>query len=91
MTRNYNRTNFYLFFQLSEMQQTEVLNYLSPEEIENTLYAIDEENDKAIPLSAFVRTDGNFTHGIFSDSYFSGYFLTFSKCGTSGVLAYKYF
>ena len=91
MTKNYNRTNFYLFFQLSEMQQAEVLNNFSPDDAEDTLYAIDEEKDKAIPLSAFVRTDGNFTHGIFSDSYFSGYFLTFSKCGTNGVLAYKYF
>jgi hypothetical protein len=91
MTRNYNRTNFYLFFQLSETQQAEVLNIFSPDDAENTLYAIDEENDKAIPLSAFIRTDGNFTHGIFLDSYFSGYFLTFSKCGMNGVLAYKYF
>jgi hypothetical protein len=95
MTRNYNRTEILSFFELSEREQSEVLNDFSMEisDAECTQYAIILENGQstAIPLNMFMRTNGNFTHGIFSDSYFSGYFLTLSKCGTQGVIAYKYF
>jgi hypothetical protein len=93
MTRNYNRTNLYCFFELSDKQQAEILDKFNFDisDAENTLYAIIEAEDMALPLSAFLRTGGNFTHGIFSDSYFSGYFLTLSKCGTHGTIAYKYF
>jgi hypothetical protein len=95
MTRNYNRTEILSFFELSEREQSEVLNDFSMEisDAEDTQYAIIEESVKstAIPLNMFMRTNSNFTHGIFSDSYFSGYFLTLSRCGTQGVIAYKYF
>jgi len=95
MTRNYNRTEILSFFELSEREQAEVLNNFSLEisDAECTQYAIIEESGKstAIPLNMFMRTNSNFTHGIFSDSYFSGYFLTLSKCGTQAVIAYKYF
>ena len=93
MTINYNRTNLYCFFELSDTQQAEILEKFnfSVSDAEDTLYIIFEAEDMALPLSAFLKTGGKFTHGIFSDSYFSGYFLTLSKCGTSGTIAYKYF
>lgn len=59
-----------------------------------TQYVISKFRDRkeAIPVSLFMRTDGNnFTHGIHSDSAFSGYFITLSRCGQEAVIAYKYF
>jgi hypothetical protein len=96
MTRNYNRSEVLNYFDLSDEQKKEVFdNYFSTiEEAEEDFYVISEFKDKeeAIPLSCFLKThQNNFTHGIYSDSYFSGYFLTFSKCNTEAVIAYKYF
>lgn len=93
MTRNYNRSNIYCFFELPQHSQAEILQDISIEDAENTQYVIFEEDgeETALPLDMFMRTGSNFTHGIFSLSYFSGYYLTLSRCGTEGVIAYKYF
>lgn len=93
MTKNYNRSNIYCFFELPQHSQAEILQDISIEDAENTQYVILEEDgeETALPLDMFMRTDSNFTHGIFSLSYFSGYYITLSKCGTQAVIAYKYF
>lgn len=97
MTRNYNRTYLFSFPELTDDQQRDVLsNYFDSETdaIEDQ-YVIHEFNDRrdAIPVSAFIRTGSgnNFTHGIHADSYFSGYYLTLSRCGQEAVIAYKHF
>lgn len=96
MTRNYNRSYLFSFSELSEDQQRDVMhNYFDElSDAHSTLYVISrfKEMKEAVPVSMFMRTDrNNFSHGIFSDSYFSGYFITFSKCGQEAVVAYKYF
>lgn len=94
MTRNYNRTGIYSFYDLPQYLQDEILQDITIEDAENTQYVILEEDgeETALPLDMFTRTEkNNFTHGIFSLSYFSGYFLTLSRCGTQAVIAYKYF
>ena len=98
MTRNYNRTGIFNFFELTDMEQADMLENFSieREEAEEMQFVISvrgrHENGEAIPLNMFIKTEkNNFTHGIFSDSYFSGYYLTLSRCGTEGVIAYKYF
>jgi hypothetical protein len=93
MTRNYNRTGIFNFYELSQYQQAEILQDMEIAEAEGKSYVIlkEDEEETALPLDMFIRTDGNFTHGIFSLSYFSGYYLTLSRCGTEGVIAYKYF
>jgi hypothetical protein len=96
MTRNYNRSLILSYFELKEEQQIEVLTDFCFERsnAEQDSYIISEfKGEKtAVPLSLFMRTDNNnFTHGIFSDSYFSGYFITLSRCNTEAVIAYKYF
>ena len=93
MTRNYNRTGVFNFNELSQYQQAEILQDMEIAEAEEKSYVIlkEDEEETALPLDMFMRTDGKFTHGIFSLSYFSGYYLTLSKCGTEGVIAYKYF
>ena len=93
MTKNYNRSNIYCFFELPQHSQAEILQDISIEDAENTQYVILEEDgeETALPLDMFMRTNSNFTHGIFSLSYSSGSSLTLSRCATEGVIAYKYF
>lgn len=94
MTRNYNRTLIYSFYDLPENLQEEILQDMEISDADSTSYVIVEDDEEKIPLGLdmFIRTEkNNFTHGIYGMSYFSGYYLTISKCGTEGVIAYKYF
>jgi hypothetical protein len=96
MTRNFNRSEILDFSELSEELQNEVLNNFNFEKSDaySTMYVISKfkGEKEALPLSIFIKTyKNNFTHGIYSDSYFSGYFITFSKCNSECVIAYKYF
>jgi hypothetical protein len=96
MTSNYTRSEIYSYYDLSEDLQREVIdNYYESQEqaSEDNFVIIKFKGEKEVlPLSQFIKTDNNnFTHGVYSQSYFSGYFLTLSKCGESCVVAYKYF
>lgn len=94
MTRNYNRTSIFNFYELSKYQQFEILQDMEESEAEEKSFVIlkEDEEETVLPLDMFIRTEkNNFTHGIFSLSYFSGYFITLSKCGSQAVIAYKYF
>jgi hypothetical protein len=90
MTKNYNRSEIYFFYELSEANQSNLLQCYELEQLETDSFVL--WMGEALPLSQFIRTDNNnFTHGVYSLSYFSGYFVTLSKCGQSCVVAYKYF
>lgn len=94
MTRNYNRTGIFNFNELSEKLQAEILEDRELSDAHSTSYVIIKEDGEktALPLDMFMRTEkNNFTHGIYGMTYFSGYYLTLSKCGTQGTIAYKYF
>lgn len=94
MTRNYNRTSIFQFNELPENLQEEILKDREESDATSTGYVIIKKDDEKIPLplDMFMRTEkNNFTHGIYGMTYFSGYYLTLSKCGTQGVIAYKYF
>lgn len=94
MTRNYNRTGIYNFNELPENLQEEILQDMEESDAQSTSYVIIKEDEEKIPLplDMFMRTEkNNFTHGIYGMSYFSGYYLTLSRCGTEGVIAYKHF
>lgn len=94
MTATYSRTGIFNFNELAENLQAEILQDRELSDAHSTSYVIlkDEDNNKiALPLDMFMRTDGNFTHGIYGMTYFSGYYLTLSRCGTQAVIAYKYF
>ena len=94
MTRNYNRTGIYSFYDLPQDLQAEILQDMEISDADSTSYVIVEEDEEKIPLplDMFMRTEkNNFTHGIYGMSYFSGYYLTLSRCGSEGVIAYKYF
>jgi hypothetical protein len=96
MTRNYNRSYLFSFNELSDDQQRDVMrNYFDElSDAHSTQYVISKFKDQkeAVPLCLFMRTDGNnFTHGIHADSFFSGYYITLSRCGQEAVIAYKYF
>lgn len=92
MTRNYQRSEIYSFFDLSQEQVTRVLDLYHDTEdsAQDDSYVI--LNDEALPLSNFMRTyNNNFTHGVYSDTYFSGYYITLSQDCQEAVIAYKYF
>lgn len=94
MTRNYNRTGIFNFNELSEKLQAEILEDRELSDAHSTSYVIIKEDGEktALPLDMFMRTEkNNFTHGIYGLSYFSGYYLTLSRCGTQAVISYKYF
>jgi hypothetical protein len=94
MTRNYNRSHIFNFNELPDNLQAEILEDREESDAHSTSYVILKEgNDKtALPLDMFMRTEkNNFTHGIYGLSYFSGYYLTLSRCNTEAVISYKYF
>jgi hypothetical protein len=94
MTRNYNRSHIFSFNDLPDNLQAEILEDRELSDAHSTSYVILKEgNDKtALPLDMFMRTEkNNFTHGIYGLSYFSGYYLTLSRCNTEAVISYKYF
>lgn len=97
MIRNFNRSEILNFEELSEELQKEVLKTYSFNDSEDIYYdsyvvSIFKGQETALPLSMFIKTDkNNFTHGIYSDSAFSGYFLTFDSNMSECVIAYKYF
>jgi len=93
MTKAYNRSHIFNFNELPENLQAEILEDREESDAHSTSYVILKEgSDKtALPLDMFMRADSNFTHGIYGLSYFSGYYITLSRCNTEAVISYKYF
>ena len=94
MTRNYNRSHIFSFNELPEQLQSEILEDRELSDAHSTSYVIlkEDSEETALPLDMFMRTEkNNFTHGIYGISYFSGYYITLSRCNTEAVISYKYF
>lgn len=92
MTRTYSRSEIVSYYDLTEAQQSEVIDtyYDTAAEADEDSYVILE--DSPLPLSMFMRTDkNNFTHGIYSTSAFDGYFITLAKSGDCATVAHKHF
>ena len=86
MTRNYERTEVISFYDLTEDQQINALDYDdSAEDVSFVLF-----EGEPLPLNMFMRTDGLFD-GIYGMSYFSAYFVKLSSCGSMAVVADRYF
>jgi hypothetical protein len=91
MTRNYNRSEIYSFSDLPDSLKTYAIRDFDVTEEDTFVIHSFKGWDTAIPLSMFMRTNRNFTHGVFADSYFSGYYVTLSRDNSEAVIAYKYF
>lgn len=95
MTSTYNRSYFYGFNELNEVQQKWIQDTYFDElsDCHSTAYVILKSNkNEPLPLGMFMRTDGNkFTHGIYSTSAFDGYFITLSEDCQECVIAHKHF
>jgi hypothetical protein len=93
MTRNYNRSYIFSFNELPEKLQTEILEDRELSDAHSTSYVILKEDSEktALPLDMFMRTNNNFTHGIYGLSYFSCYCVTFDRTNTEALISYKYF
>jgi len=93
MTKKYNRSYIFNFNQLPENLQAEILEDRELSDAHSTSYVILKEGKEktALPLDMFIRTNNNFTHGVYSLSYFSCYCVTFDRSNTEAVISYKYF
>ena len=93
MTRNYNRSHIFDFNELPDNLKAEILEDRELSDAHSTSYVILKEDGEktALPLDMFMRTDNNFTHGIYGLSYFSCYCVTFDRTNTEAVISYKYF
>ncbi len=96
MTSNYNRSEIYSFFDLSEEQQNEALNNSNDQEhAEERSYIIykHKSGDQVLPLDMFIAIrEGKPTvfHGIYAQDYFSAYFVKFNKSNDEALVAYRY-
>jgi hypothetical protein len=97
MTSNYNRSKIYSFFELPQHLQEEATLEFSniAEDFSFVVFKYEEEQGRieevALPLSMFMKTESNFTHGIYSLGYWSGYYVTLSRDNSEAVIAYKHF
>lgn len=85
----YNRSEVVSFFELTDHQQADVLNYTDIEDAEGAQYVIFEYKSgetQALSLSNFMRSDGRY-HGIYGMSYFSAFGVILSRCGTAATVA----
>jgi hypothetical protein len=85
----YNRSEVVSFFELTDDQQTDVLNYTDIEDAEGAQYVIFKYVDgreEALSLSNFMRAGGRW-HGIYGTSYFSAYGVILSRCGGAAIVA----
>ena len=96
MTSHYNRSKIYSFSELPQHLQEQVdWEYgRIKEEFSYVVFKYEEEGrveEVALALGMFMKADSNFTHGIYSLSYWSGYYLTFNRDNSEAVIAYKHF
>ncbi len=85
----YNRSEVVSFFELTDDQQADVLNYTDIEDAEGAQYVIFQYADgteQALSLGNFMRAGGRW-HGIYGTSYFSAYGVILSKCGSAAIVA----
>lgn len=92
-TVNYIRSEIYSFDDLSDHQQQELkdnfdLSYLY--ECNFVKDPLSKSGNDFLLLDEFLRIENSIFDGIYSTSYFTAYFIKFSKCGESAVIAYKY-
>jgi hypothetical protein len=85
----YNRSEIISFFELTDDQQADVLNYTDIEDAEGAQYVIFKYVDgteEALNLSNFMQAGGRW-HGIYGTSYFSAFGVILSKCGSAATVA----
>ena len=83
----YNRSEVINFYDLSDTQKNEMIDFLGAENAENDSFVL--LNDRPLPLSHFMRTGSNFIHGVMSNTNTSAYTITLSHCGTMAVVALR--
>ena len=94
MTSNYNRSEIYSFFDLSEEQQNEALNNSNDQEhAEERSYIIYNhiQGDEVLPLDMFMRLEhSKLFDGVYGQTAFSAYFVKLNKSNDEVLIAYRY-
>jgi hypothetical protein len=80
MTHSFNRSPILSFYDLPDFEQAHQV-YLYGEDVKEDLYVFHDYKERQyLPLGMFMRTsNNNFTHGIYSLTYFSCYTITLNK------------
>jgi len=90
MTYFYNRSEVVSYYDLTEKQQSDNVDYLGLELASETMYVICDHNNEALPLCMFMRTtNNNFTHGVYTQTNSSAYCITFNRSNDEAVVAYR--
>ena len=101
-TRSYNKSEILNFSDLTEAQQTEILDTMEPEQAQEDSFVLfhhtykGERNKVPLPLSMFMRINNNMRynstrwHGVYSTSAFSAYYIRLSESGDMALVAECY-
>jgi len=55
------------------------------------LFVFDDLRNELFSLDSFLTVQGEKRYnGVFGQTYFSAYFITFSRCGTEAIVSYRY-
>lgn len=98
--RSYNRSEIISFCELSEAQQSEILESMDIEQANEDSFVMFDNIYKGVktevplPLSMFMRIHNNPTqypctrwHGVYNTSAFTCYFIRLSNCGSMALIA----
>lgn len=91
MTYYYNRSEILSFSDLNELQQNDILQNTDIEQAEQDSYVVIHKGPRhiALPLSNFMRHNGKFIHGVFTQTNSSAYTVTISKSNDAAIVAYR--
>ena len=89
-TIHYNRSEIYSFFDLSPVEQSQVISnyYCDIAQAEDDSFI--RCGKEILPLSMFLRCEGSRWDGNFGTSYFSGYYIKFNRSCDEVTIAEKY-
>lgn len=86
----YFRSPILSWFDLYTEDQIEFSDQFTDEQKEG-LFIFDDLRNKLFSLDSFLTVpEEKRYHGVFPQSYFSAYFITFSRCGTEAIVSYRY-
>lgn len=90
MTTNYQRSAILNYAELSDAQQTNASDMLGIDLATETAYVI--LGTDALPLCMFLKAkNSKVWSGIYSTSYFDGYYIKLAQNGQSAVVARRHF